>query len=61
MDLDAPDHTVKFTATRAEESSNLYQANATGSWNDALDATKSVKTELKQVKSITLPSPTIIY
>ncbi|MGC2458729.1 MAG: hypothetical protein WA435_12130 [Gallionellaceae bacterium] len=55
------DRPLRFVAIREGKSSNIYQANAVGLWNGALDQAKLVKTEWRQVQSITLPSSTIDY
>ena len=55
----APDRPLRFVATRKGPSSHVYEANAVGLWTGLLDKSKLLKTEWRQVPSITLPYPTM--
>ena len=55
----APDRPLRFVATRKGPSSHVYEANAVGLWTGLFDKTKLLKTEWRQVPSITLPYPTM--
>ena len=55
----APDRPLRFVATRKGPSSHVYEANAVGLWVGLFDKTKLLKTEWRQVPSITIPYPTM--
>ncbi len=55
----APDRPLRFLATRQDELSHLYQANAVGLWKGLFKETELQKIEWRQVPSITLPFSTI--
>lgn len=55
----APDRPLRFIATREHEASYSYQANGVGLWKGLFKEIEMVKTEWKQVPSITLPYTTI--